>query len=133
MSFSGPLEDRLAIRELIDTYNDAIARLDAEAWGETWAANAEWELLGNHVQGREAIVELWQKMMGGMEFVIFQSSPGALEITGDEATGRVYAMEIMQLPGGERRHMQGRYDDGYVREAGVWRFRSRRYQVLQSY
>ena len=42
MGFTGPLEDRLAIRELIDDYNDAVARFDAEAWGDTWTDDAEW-------------------------------------------------------------------------------------------
>ena len=37
MAFTGPLEDRIAIRELLETYADAVCRVDAEAWGSTWA------------------------------------------------------------------------------------------------
>ena len=33
MPFTGPAEDRLAIRELLETYADAVTRCDAEAWG----------------------------------------------------------------------------------------------------
>ena len=133
MAFTGPIADRLAIRELIDQYNDAIARFDADAWRETWAEDASWDLMGNSVQGRDAIVELWLKTMQQLDFVIFQSAPGALEISGDSASGRVFAMEVMQPKGGERRHLHGRYDDTYVKIGDDWRFSSRRYQVMSQY
>ncbi len=32
----GPMEDRLAIRELVDSYNDAVMRFDADAWSANW-------------------------------------------------------------------------------------------------
>jgi len=133
MAFTGPAEDRLAIRELIDRYNDAIARFDAEAWGETWTEDAEWELMGLAVNGRESIVGLWQKTMQQFDFVVFRAVPGAIEISGDEATGRVWAHEVIQPKGAELRTMHGRYDDTYAKSGGEWRFRSRRYQVLREY
>ena len=39
MPFTGPAEDRLAIRELIESYADAVIRTDAEAWGATWSGS----------------------------------------------------------------------------------------------
>ena len=42
MGFRGPLEDRLAIRELIDAYADATMLRDAQAWGGLWAEDAVW-------------------------------------------------------------------------------------------
>jgi len=44
MSFSGPAEDRLAIRELIEAYADAVTRNDATAWIATWAEDSIWSL-----------------------------------------------------------------------------------------
>lgn len=133
MSFTGPIEDRLAIRELLDAYNDAVARVDAEAWRETWAEDACWELMGNSVRGRDAIVKLWTQTMQAFELVIFQTAPGALEVWGDEAQGRVFAREELLLKDGSRRHVHGRYDDVYTKTGGAWRFRTRRYQVLSQY
>jgi ketosteroid isomerase-like protein len=133
MSFTGPIEDRLAIRELLDVYNDAVARVDADAWRETWAEDAEWELMGTSVSGRDAIVKLWQQTMQQFELVIFQTAPGALEVSGSEATGRVFASEVLQLKDGSRRHVHGRYDDAYTKIGGAWRFKTRRYQVLSQY
>jgi len=133
MSFSGPIEDRLAIRELIDTYNDAIARFDAEAWGRTWTDDAEWELMGNVARGRDAIVAFWQKSMEQFELVVFQAVPGSVEIKGHEATGRVYAHEVVQPKGSPPLHMHGRYDDTYEKVGDDWLFSRRVYRVLSQY
>ena len=133
MSFTGPLEDRLAIRELIDSYNDAVARRDAEAWQATWTEGAQWELMGNLVEGRDAIVAVWQQTMQQLEIVVFQTAPGSLEVDGDEATGRVYASEVLKPKGAALRHVHGQYDDTYLRTDSGWRFATRRYRVLAEY
>ncbi|MDA1207809.1 MAG: nuclear transport factor 2 family protein, partial [Proteobacteria bacterium] len=46
MSSSGPIEDRLSIRELVDSYNDAVMRFDGDAWSANWAEDAVWNLPG---------------------------------------------------------------------------------------
>ena len=57
MISTGPTEDRLAIRELVESYNDAVMRFDADAWGSNWAPDGVWSLPGRgEVSGREAIV-----------------------------------------------------------------------------
>ncbi len=38
--------DELALRELITRYADAVRRRDAAAWGDTWAAEGEWQIAG---------------------------------------------------------------------------------------
>ena len=133
MSFTGPVEDRLAIRELIDTYNDAVALRDADAWGATWAQDAQWDLMGAQVVGREAIVALWQQTMAQLEIVVFQTAPGAVEIQGNDATGRVFASEILQPKGGDLRRVYGRYDDTYAKSVDGWQFAARRYRVLSAF
>jgi hypothetical protein len=40
MPSTGPAEDRLAIRELLETYADAVCRRDADDWGATPAIPA---------------------------------------------------------------------------------------------
>lgn len=37
MANSGPTEDRLAIREVIENYADAVTRRDGDAWAACWA------------------------------------------------------------------------------------------------
>ncbi len=40
MAFTGPLEDRILIRELLDTYAHGVMTRDAEVWAATWAEDA---------------------------------------------------------------------------------------------
>jgi ketosteroid isomerase-like protein len=39
-----PRRRSLALRELLETYADAVTRCDAQAWGDTWAEDAQWSL-----------------------------------------------------------------------------------------
>ena len=85
MSSSNEVSDQFAIRNLIETYADAVFRRDAEAWGATWAQDATWHLMGNTVAGRPAIVGAWSEAMKGFKFVAFFSQPGPIQINGDVA------------------------------------------------
>ena len=44
MPFSGPLDDRQLIGELIADYCDAVNRRDDVAWGATWDEDGVWSL-----------------------------------------------------------------------------------------
>ena len=46
MAYEGPIEDRLAIRERIEAYSDAVFRHDADAWIANWCEDAVWSLPG---------------------------------------------------------------------------------------
>ena len=55
MISSGPVEDRLAIRELVESYNDAVMRFDGDAWAENWRDDATWSLPGaGPIAGKES-------------------------------------------------------------------------------
>ena len=125
MVFSGSCEDQLAIRALNDSYCDAVFRRDAEDWG------ANWELMGQTVSGREAIVAMWTGAMAGFSFVAFFAQVGALRIEGDRAEGRVYTQELLEHADGTQSRPVGRYDDVYIRVGGRWLFLERRYTFLK--
>ncbi|WP_373488597.1 SgcJ/EcaC family oxidoreductase [Blastomonas sp.] len=131
MSFTGPLEDQIAIRALIDSYTDAVFRRDANAWGATWADDAQWGLMGTQVRGREAIVALWLQAMSGFPFVAFFAQVGSIAIDGDRATGRVYTHEFLELADGSISHPIGLYNDIYARTADGWRFAERHFSILR--
>ncbi len=133
MSFQGPAEDRLAIRELVDSYGDAVSRHDAEAWGANWAEEAVWTLnLPDlpRVEGRASIVALWSKAMAEYEYVLMTANPGEIQVTGDLATGRFYTSEVTRLKTGEEQRIVGRYQDEYIKLRGRWYFKSRTYTML---
>ena len=131
MAFSGPLDDQLAIRALVDSYGDAVFRRDAGDWGANWAADACWFLMGREVVGREAIVGLWSQALAGFAFVAFFSHTGAIAVDGDLASGTVYTHEVLEGADGSISRPVGRYNDRYVRTDGRWLFAERRYTLLK--
>lgn len=144
MRFSGPWQDRLAIRELIDAYSDAVMVRDAEAWGRCWAEDAYWSLpeFKDHEEfiGRDAIVAGWvmsmttyASMTDFSKPMIYVSTPGAIAVDGDRATARVYTSEIYGDPAtGIEHRVRGQYDDEIARIDGQWLFTRRIYRVLHT-
>lgn len=133
MTFTGPFEDRLAIRELLETYADAVTRRDADAWGATWADDAEWSLpdypeIGT-TTGRDAIVAMWIEAMKAYPGIMFEAWPGAIEIDGDRATMRSYTSEVYDQDGVTMRD-RGVYDDTCVKTGGRWAFASRSFRNI---
>ena len=131
MPFTGPIEDQQAIRTLHDLYADAVFRRDAADWGANWAEDGHWFLMGTPVDGRDAIVTLWNGAMSGFAFVAFFSQPAAIEIDGDRATGRVYTHEVLETQDGAIRRPVGRYEDVYVKRDGRWLYKERHYTMLK--
>lgn len=133
MAFTGPAEDRLAIRELLDAYADAVTQHDPVAWGETWAPDATWSLpdypeIGT-TSGRPAIVAMWVDAMKAYPGIMFEAWPGAIEIAGDTATVRSYTAEVYDRDGMTVRD-RGAYHDTCVKYDGRWRFASRSFRNI---
>lgn len=130
---SGPLEDRLAIRELVESYNDAVMRFDGDAWRENWLEDATWSLPGlGDLRGREKFFPIWQGMMAGFSFVGFHASAGPIAVHGDTARATWWQQELLHGKDGSRRAVNGRYDDEYAKRAGRWYFARRAYQILNA-
>ncbi len=133
MISSGPIEDRLAIRELVDSYNDAVMRFDRDAWASNWTDDAVWSLPGmGEVAGKDKFVPLWQQMMAGFSFVGFFASAGPIVVTGDTAHATWYQQEFLHQKDGAKRRITGRYEDDYVKRGGRWFFQKRVYSVLNA-
>ena len=131
--FTGPFEDRMAIRELHETYADAVVRADATDWGKVWTQDASWSLMGTAVQGRDAIVAMWIGAMSGLDGVSFQCIPSMIAIDGDRATGRCQTQEYMKFKDGTTRAVGGLYEDEMVKQDGRWRYTSRTYRIIAEY
>jgi SnoaL-like domain len=141
MPFTGPLEDRTQIRELMDTHAHGVMTRDAELWSSIWAEDASWALpeypdLGDFV-GKAAIVAGWVESMKhyGLDNctkpMIYFMQPGSIEVSGDHATAVAYTIEIYDEPGsGQRIRANGRYDDILEKRSGEWLFTRREYRVM---
>ncbi len=131
MPFTGPIEDRLAIRELIDAYADAVNRNDPVAWGETWAEDAVWSLPDypqwGEKKGRAEIVKTWEDAMSHYPGIVFVASVGSIEVDGDRAQVRSYTSEVYDQAGATKRD-RGTYEDTCVKRDGRWYFASRSFR-----
>jgi len=128
--YDGPLEDRIAIRERIEAYSDAVFRHDADDWIANWSEGAVWSLPGFEVSGRDQIKAAWIQAMSGFRLAAFFASPGAIVVRGDRAEVRVYTQEILSLADGGLRRIVGAYDDELAKVDGAWLFRKRIYRIL---
>lgn len=129
MAFTGPLEDRLAIRELYDAYADGANRMDREAWLGTWAPDAVWKTHYFECTGIDAIGAKHDELMAPVTTAAFFSQICAIEVNGDVAAARAIAQERLAMPGGSYR-LTGRYEDRLERRHGCWRFTRRDYHVM---
>ena len=136
MAFTGPFEDRLAIREAMEHYADAVMQRDAAAWAEVWAEDAFWSLpefpgLEAHT-GKQAIVAAWAASMGDYPGLAYIATPGAIVVDGDRATARTYTSEVFPLPEGGITRVRGQYDDELAKIGGRWLFTRRVYRVVRA-
>lgn len=119
---------RAAIADLVHKYADAVVHRNPEQWASTWADDAVWELgKGRRVEGREAILGLWNSAMDGFKAVVQNVANGSAT-TDEEAgtgSGRWYVMENWCRADDSRGMLLAYYDDTYVKVDGEWLFASR--------
>ena len=134
MPFTGPAEDRQAIRELYDSYADATNRSHRADWLACWTDDALWRTHYFEDEGKAAIGARNDLLLANVSQATFLTQIGAIEvggqIGGNVAKGRVYCLERLMMRGGGSHRLTGQYDDEIVREAGEWRFRRRIYTPL---
>ena len=119
---------RDAIEDLVHKYADAVVRRDPNDWSSTWAPDAFWELgKDRRVEGRDAILSLWNSAMDGFRAVVQNVVNGTAQL--DEhagtGTGRWYIIEHWQRADDSRGILLAYYDDTYTRVDGTWMFASR--------
>jgi hypothetical protein len=130
MAFTGPVEDRLAIRERYNAYSDAATSANEEIYLSCWHADGVRIGQGQECRGRENLRAQWREIWTIMDRMAFFSEPGSIEISGDRARAHCNCREIIVLKTGELWKVVGRYDDELVREGGTWVFARREYTML---
>lgn len=128
----GSIEDRLEIRELIETFAVGVTTIDTEKWGSTWAEEAAWKTpsMPEVVKGRDNVVAKFSEMLAYVKFMSMSAVPSDLVIEGDKATGKAFCRELIFPKTGGQKIVIGYFDDQYVKRDGRWLFTSRLYTVI---
>jgi hypothetical protein len=131
MAFTGPIEDRILIRELYDRYADANNRGDRAEWLACFAPEGRWRCAYFDAIGREAVAAEYDRIIGGggVSDTIFFTQLGAIEVDGDTAHCRATTSERLALPAGGSYAVTGRYEDTLERRGGEWLFVFRDYTI----
>jgi len=128
--FTGPLEDRIAIRELTESYADTAFRSDREGWLGCWTDDCVWITPFGEVRGKAGLTEQWGQIGATFGVIGFFPLLAAVAIDGDRAVARSYVHEIAAQHDGGLYKVVGQYDDELVRHNGAWRFARRSYTAL---
>jgi len=122
--------DRLAIRELIERYSDALNRRDFVAMAALFTDDARWRVdapFDLHFEGA-AIATSIAAMIGNYAFLLQMPHAIAVDVAGDHADARTTIHEIAQAAdGASGLNSFGLYHDRLVRTAQGWRFAERRF------
>lgn len=129
MPFTGPVEDRLAIRELYDIYADGSSRNDRGTWLTCFAPDARWSSPYFDLAGHDAIGGMFDTIMTGVVDTTISVRIGSLEIDGDLARCRNYQSESLLYADGSTYELNGRYDDVLERRDGKWLFVDKPYTL----
>ena len=131
-AFSGPLEDRLLIRERMGAYSDSVFQRDVEAWLANYVEDGVWIMMGKPIKGKTALRAQWQELWATLDRMAFFVEIGAIQISGEHAKARSYCREIMHYRNGSTLKVVGMYEDELIRADGVWLFTQRNYQLLSN-
>jgi uncharacterized protein (TIGR02246 family) len=111
------LEDRDEILQLLYRYNHAIDGGDASGWADLFTKDGVFDVGGEPMVGRDALVEFAANVHGLRHVVV---NP-LIELEGDSATVRAYLFVLH----GSAIAVTGSYLDEVVRTADGWRFAKR--------
>jgi len=129
MPFTGPVEDRNAIRELYEAYADGANRGNREDWLDCYAEDAVWKTHYFELTGREAIGAKYDEITGDVVDTTFFTQIGSIEVEGDTARARAFCAESLLQKSGGTYELTGEYHDDIVRRGGRWLFLRRDYLV----
>lgn len=129
MPFTGPPEDRAAIRELYETNADGACRNDRATWLGCFAGDARWTTHYFDLTGIDAISAKYDEIVSGVVDTTFFLQIGSIEVSGDTARCRVQQDESLLYGNGSSYDLVGLYEDDLIRRDGRWQFLNRTYRV----
>ena len=128
--FSGPIDDRLKVRELLDSYSDAVCRTALDDYLSCWTEDGVRLGDGGECHGKAELRAHWDGIWQVLSNMVFVTQVGAIQVDGDHARARSYCLEVLKFRTGATHRLVGQYEDELRRIDGEWLFSERRYRVL---
>ena len=136
----GEAADRLAIRELVETYAHCADRRDAKGQMSLFTADTHFVVYMNakdptpsqELHSRESLAPVFDELNKYAATMHFVGQSTILTLMGDRATGEAYTLaHHLTVDGPKRRLMIAalRYADAFVKKDGAWLFAERRLYV----
>ena len=126
--------DRLAIREVIELYSDAVTRRDWETTGALFAEDAVWSIAPPTdivLNGRTAIAKGVAEMVEAFEVFVQMTHSIVIALDGERASARTVVNGFGRLRDGSRGAFAlGTYIDRLARSGDGWLFQSRHFEPL---
>ena len=130
----GAIADRLAIRELIELYSDAVTRRDWNTTGSVFAEDAVWSIAPPTdivLHGRTAIAKGGAEMGEALEVFVQMTHSIVIELDGDRAAARTIVNGFGRLRDVSRGAFAlGTYIDVLVRAGDGWVVQRRHFEPL---
>jgi hypothetical protein len=122
--------DRLAVKDLINRYSDAVSRRDFEYVATLFADHAVWRCgapFNLHFEGT-AIASALLAAVAAYDMIVQTSAGSVIELDGNRATARTMLFEMgRETVDGPGFIQYGIYDDVLERIGNEWKFVSRHF------
>ena len=124
------VSDRLAVKDLINRYSDAVSRRDFGYVATLFADDAEWRCgppFNLHFEGT-AIASSLLAAVAAYDMIVQTSAASVIELDGDRAKARTMLFEMgRETADGPGFVQYGVYDDVIERFGNEWKFVSRHF------
>lgn len=90
----GSLDERLTIRELVESHNDAVLRFDPTACAANRTEDSRWIRSMREAHGKGDIMAFWQQAMANYAFVGSFASAGEIVVDDDVVHGTWFQKEF---------------------------------------
>lgn len=130
MPFTGPIEDRMLIRERMSAYADSMFSQDLEGWLSHFTEDIAWRFGDSAMHGRDELRASWPNLWAPLKAMGLFIEVGSTEVEGDRAKAKCYSRQIFFHKDGKVVKLVGLYTDELVRQDGQWLFASREFQMI---
>jgi ketosteroid isomerase-like protein len=130
MPFTGPIEDRMLIRERMSAYADSMFSQDLEGWLSHFTVDIAWRFGANSMNGRDELRASWPNLWAPLRAMGLFIEVGSIEVEGHRAKARCYSRQIFFHKDGKVVKLVGVYTDVLVRRGGQWLFAEREFRMI---